>query len=200
MSSKSIRALPFRPIDPVDDRLGCFLPDLAVMKSADPRQSANFRTERRPNFDGSTFGCISETRADAIDVVVDVVTEDPAKVVLAYDDDVIDGFAFAGSNPSLRGAVLPRAPECCSIRVDADPLRITARKLGSPSNSATSRSHAWRWCSLIRCHPPDRDSNGSMSSCRRDLQPRPGATGIRGALQTYTTIFEGAPTLPRRHM
>ena len=54
------------------------------MKTADPRQPDNFRAERRPNFEGSAFGGISETRVDAIGVVVtDVVTEEPAKVVLA---------------------------------------------------------------------------------------------------------------------
>ena len=84
VSSKSIRALSFRAITPVDDRLGCFLPDVSVMKAADPRQPGNFRAERRPNFEGAAFGCISETRVDAIGVVAtDVVTEDPAKVILA---------------------------------------------------------------------------------------------------------------------
>ena len=54
------------------------------MKAADTRHSENFRTERRPNFDGESIGCISETRVDPISVVVgDVVTEEPTKVVLA---------------------------------------------------------------------------------------------------------------------
>jgi hypothetical protein len=51
---------------------------------ADPRQPGNFRAERWPNFEGAAFGGISETRVDAVGVVVtDVVTEEPAKVVLA---------------------------------------------------------------------------------------------------------------------
>ncbi len=84
MSSKSIRALPFRPITPVDDRLGRFLPDVSVMKAADPRQPGKFRIERRPSLDGPTVGCIRKTRVGAIGVVVgDVVAEEPAKVVLA---------------------------------------------------------------------------------------------------------------------
>ncbi len=36
--SKSILALSCRPIAPVDDRLGCFLLDVSVMKAANARQ------------------------------------------------------------------------------------------------------------------------------------------------------------------
>lgn len=39
-----------------------------------------------------------------VDDVDDVVAEEPAKVALAQDDDVIDEFALAGTNPSLRCA------------------------------------------------------------------------------------------------
>ncbi len=35
---------------------------------------------------------------------------------------MIDEFARAGSHPSLRGALLSWAPECCSSRRDADRL------------------------------------------------------------------------------
>ena len=60
---------------------------------------------------------------NAISVVVsDVVAEEPAKVILAEGDDVIDEFALAGSHPSFRGAVLPRAPECRFFRRDAERL------------------------------------------------------------------------------
>jgi hypothetical protein len=84
VSSKPICALSFRPIAPVDDRLGCFLPDVSVMKAADPRQPDNFRAERRPNLDGPAFGGIGEARVDAIGVVVaDIVAEEPTKMVLA---------------------------------------------------------------------------------------------------------------------
>ena len=104
------------------------------MKAADPRQPGNFRTERRPNFDESTFGCISEARVDPIGVVVtDVVMKYPAKVVLAQDDHVINEFALAGSHPALRSAVLPRAPECRSFRRNAeraDRLRNVVREDG----------------------------------------------------------------------
>ncbi len=55
---------------PADDRLGRFLPDVSVMKAADARLPDKCRFERRPNFEGSAFGGISETRVDAIGVVV----------------------------------------------------------------------------------------------------------------------------------
>jgi hypothetical protein len=52
--------------------------------------------------DGSTVGYISETSLDAIGVVIgDVVAEEPAKVVLAQDDHVIDELALAGARSSL---------------------------------------------------------------------------------------------------
>ncbi len=80
------------------------------MKAADPRQPDNLGAERRLKCDGPAFGGISKTRVDAIDVVAaDVLTEEPAKVVFAQDDDVIDEFALAGAHPSLRRAVLARA-------------------------------------------------------------------------------------------
>ena len=47
---------------------------------ANTRQPDNFRIDRRPSLDRATVGCISETRVDAIGVVVgDVVAEEPAK-------------------------------------------------------------------------------------------------------------------------
>jgi hypothetical protein len=88
---------------------------------ANTRQPGKFRIERQPSFEGSAFGGISETRVDAIGVIVtDVVTEEPAKVVLAQDDHVIDKFALAGSQPPFRDAVLRQAPECRSFRLDAE--------------------------------------------------------------------------------
>jgi hypothetical protein len=93
------------------------------MKAADTRKPGEFRTERRPSLDGATVWCISESRVDSIGVVVgDVGAEEPAKVVLAQDDDVIDELALAGSDPSLRRTVLPWAPECCPFRRDAKRL------------------------------------------------------------------------------
>ena len=104
------------------------------MKAANPREPGNFRALRRPNFEGATFGCISEARVDPIGVVVgDVVAEEPAKVVLAQDDQLIDEFALAGSHPAFCGAVLPRAPECRSFRRNAertDRLRDVVREDG----------------------------------------------------------------------
>ena len=43
-------------------------------------------------------------------------------MLLVEHDYMIDEFALAGTHPSLRGAVLPRTPECCSFRRDADRL------------------------------------------------------------------------------
>jgi hypothetical protein len=92
---------------------------------ANPRQPDNFRVERRPNFDGPAFGGIREACVNSISVVVGgVVAKEPTKVVLAQHDHVIDEFALAGSDPSLRGAVLPRAPGCGSFRRDADRLDL----------------------------------------------------------------------------
>ena len=75
------------------------------METTDPRQPCNSCTERRPNLNGSAVGCISEARVDSIGVAVgDVVTEEPAKVVLVQHDDMINEFALAGSDPSFRAA------------------------------------------------------------------------------------------------
>ncbi len=82
--SEVIRGLRFGRLLRSGDRSRCFLPYVSVMKAADTRQPDNSRAERWPNFDGAAFGGISETRVDAISVVVaGVVTEEPAKVVLA---------------------------------------------------------------------------------------------------------------------
>ena len=100
-----------------------------MMKAADLGDAADLGIRRGAALGDSSLRRISQLRMDSICVVVlDVLTEKTSKTVLVQDDRVVEQFSACAPDPPLGDAVLPRAPESGSPRLDAKILN----RVGDP--------------------------------------------------------------------
>jgi len=67
-----------------------------MVKTTDTRQPHPLCVRRRSSFNGTPLRCISNDRVNTLRIVVaDIVTEEPAQVILIEHEHVIDDLSLA---------------------------------------------------------------------------------------------------------
>src|SRR5437870_13701476 len=97
------------------------MPGVPMMQSAEARHGHNFRSRHASWLYRSSLGRMFVQRVvDTVFVIVtDVIAKQPAQVIFIEDDDMVQQFPAAASDPALRDAILPGTAKAGSDQLAA---------------------------------------------------------------------------------
>lgn len=130
-----------------------------MMKIANPRQSDNSSSRRRPTLRWASHRRVAEPSVDPISIAaLDVLAKEPPQVALVDHDHVVHWLASNRPDPAISGSVLPRAPI-------GGPLRFNAELIDRPAASHDILDRGVAPATLVKWCPSYTRRSRPVSAC-----------------------------------